>query len=50
MSWIATMSPDVMSSRLASSSSFSVNGSPTCTWGLRASLLAESSSEAKLAP
>ena len=39
-----------MSSRLASSSSFSVNGSPTWTCGRRASLFSLSSSEAKLAP
>ena len=50
MSWMATMRPEVMSSRLASSRSFSVNGSPTCTWGRRASLFSDSSSEAKLAP
>src|SRR5437870_3266413 len=32
MSWMATMWPDAMSARLASSSNFSVNGSPTWTW------------------
>jgi hypothetical protein len=50
MSWSATITPELISSRLASSSSFSVNGSPTCTWGRRFSLSAESSSDAKLAP
>ena len=47
---MATVSPDSMSSSVASSSSFSVNGSPTCTCGRRDSLFADSSSEAKLAP
>ena len=50
MSWIATMCPEAISSRLASSSSFSVNGSPTCTWGRRCSLSRVSSSEANDAP
>jgi hypothetical protein len=50
MSWMATIIPEVMSSRLASSSSFSVKGSPTWTCGRRASLFSLSSSEAKLAP
>ena len=50
MSWIATIRSEVISSRLASSSSFSVNGSPTWTCGRRASLFSLSSSEAKLAP
>src|SRR2546426_798926 len=46
MSWIATMWPEAISSRLASSSSFSVKGSPTCTCGRRPSLSCVSSSEA----
>ncbi len=50
MSWIATMCPLLINSRLASSSSFSVNGSPTCTRGRFASLDAERSSEANDAP
>ncbi len=50
MSWMATMSSEVISSSVASSSSFSVKGSPTCTWGRRASLFSDSSSDAKLAP
>ena len=50
MSWIATMWPDAISSRLASSSSFSVNGSPTCTWGRRRSDSCVSSSDANAAP
>ena len=40
----------MISSRLASSSSFSVKGSPTWTCGRRDSLFSDSSSEAKLAP
>ena len=50
MSWMATMWPLRISSRLASRSSFSVNGSPTCTRGRLASLAADKSSEAKDAP
>jgi hypothetical protein len=50
MSWMATMWPLRISSRLASSSSFSVNGSPTCTIGRFASLADERSSEANDAP
>ena len=50
MSWMATMWPLRMSSRLASSRSFSVNGSPTWTRGRLASLAAVRSSEAKDAP
>ena len=50
MSWMATMWPDAIKARLASSSSFSVNGSPTWTWGLRRSLSSVSSSEANEAP
>jgi hypothetical protein len=50
MSWIATIAPLRISSRLASSSSFSVNGSPTCTCGRRSSLSADRSVEANDAP
>ena len=50
MSWIATMCPEAISSRLASSSSFSVNGSPTWTCGRRRSLSCVSSSDANDAP
>ncbi len=50
MSWMATMWPLLISSRLASSSSFSVNGSPTCTRGRLASVAADRSSEANEAP
>ena len=50
MSWIATMWPDAISSRLASSKSFSVKGSPTCTCGRRRSLSCVSSSDANEAP
>ena len=48
MSWIATMCPEAISSRLASSSSFSVKASPTCTCGRRRSRV--NSSEANDAP
>jgi hypothetical protein len=50
MSWIPTMWPERISSSDASSSSFSVNGSPTCTIGRFASLSSVSSAEAKVAP
>ena len=50
MSWMPTMWPLRMSSRLASSRSFSVKGSPTCTWGRLASESSPSSSLAKVAP
>jgi len=47
---MATMCPEAINSRLASSSSFSVNGSPTWTWGRRCSLSRVSSSDANDAP
>jgi hypothetical protein len=50
MSWMATMCPEAISSRLASSNSFSVKGSPTCTCGRLAALASVSSSEANDAP
>ncbi len=50
MSWIATIASLCISSRQASSSSFSVNGSPTCTVGRRASAAALNSAEAMVAP
>src|SRR5436190_1691825 len=50
MSWIATMWLEAISSRLASSSSFSVKGSPTWTCGRRRSLACVSSSDANDAP
>ena len=50
MSWMPTMWPLLISSRLASRSSFSVKGSPTCTWGLLASESSLSSSLANVAP
>ena len=50
MSWIPRMAPVAIASRHASNKSFSVKGSPTCTWGRRASLFSERSSDAKLAP
>ena len=46
MSWIATIASVAISSRHASISSFSVNGSPTCTVGR---LLSESASNSALA-
>jgi hypothetical protein len=51
MSWMPVMAPLAMSSRLASSRSFSVKGSPTWTWGrLASSESSLSSSLAKVAP
>ncbi len=51
MSWMPVMAPLAISSRLASSRSFSVNGSPTCTCGrLASSESSLSSSLAKVAP
>jgi hypothetical protein len=50
MSWIPTTAPLAITSRVASSRSFSVNGSPTWTLGRFASLASEISSEAKVAP
>ena len=50
MSWIATIASVAISSRQASISSFSVNGSPTCTVGRLLSLSAPNSAEAMVAP
>jgi hypothetical protein len=50
MSWMPTMWPERISSSDASRSSFSVKGSPTCTWGLWSAASSESSAEAKVAP
>ncbi len=50
MSWIATMASVAISSRQASSSSFSVNGSPTCTVGRLAMLSSSNSADAMVAP
>ena len=50
MSWMATMQSGSISSRQASISSFSVNGSPTCTVGRLASVSSLNSAEAMVAP
>ena len=50
MSWIATTAPVAMSSRQASSSFFSVKGSPTWTVGRFSSARASNSAEAMVAP
>ena len=50
MSWIPTMASVFISSRQASSSSFSVNGSPTCTVGRRCSDSSEKDADAMVAP
>ena len=50
MSWMATMQSWPISSRQASISSFSVNGSPTWTVGRLASLSSENSADAMVAP
>ena len=50
MSWIATMASVAISSRQASSSSFSVKGSPTCTVGRFSSESSLNSAEAMVAP
>ena len=50
MSWIATIASVCISSRQASSSSFSVNGSPTWTVGRLASLASLNSADAIVAP
>ncbi len=50
MSWIATIASVAISSRQASSSSFSVNGSPTCTVGRFASVSSVNSVDAMVAP
>ncbi len=50
MSWMATMASVAISSRQASSSSFSTNGSPTWTVGRFSSLSSLNSAEAMVAP
>ena len=50
MSWIAMIESVAINSRQASISSFSVNGSPTCTVGRFSSLLSSNSAEAIVAP
>ncbi len=50
MSCMPTTAPLAMASSVASSSSFSVNGSPTCTLGRFASLSSLISSDANVAP
>ena len=50
MSWIATIASDAISSRHASISNFSVNGSPTWTVGRFSSESSEKSADAMVAP
>ncbi len=50
MSWMPTIASVRISSRQASSRSFSVNGSPTCTVGRLASVSSSNSAEAIEAP
>ena len=50
MSWMPTTAPVRITSRHASSSSFSVNGSPTCTVGRRSSACSSNVAEAMVAP
>ena len=50
MSWIATMASVAISSRHASISNFSVNGSPTWTVGRFSSLFSSKSALAMVAP
>ena len=50
MSWMPTSASVWKISRQASSSSFSVNGSPTCTVGRFSSLSSSNSAEAIVAP
>ena len=50
MSWMATIASEAMSSRHASISNFSVNGSPTWTVGRFSSLSSEKSALAMVAP
>ena len=50
MSWTPSTTPLLIASRLASSRTFSVKGSPTCTVGLFASLSASKASDAIVAP
>ena len=50
MSWMPMMTSLAISSRQASISSFSVNGSPTCTVGRLASASSSNSADAMVAP
>ncbi len=50
MSWMPTMRPRSMTSRQASSRSFSLNGSPTWTLGRLCSVSLPNSAEAMVAP
>ena len=50
MSWMPTTAPVFMASRHASSRTFSMNGSPTCTVGRFSSLPSPNSAEAMVAP
>ena len=50
MSWMAMMASVAISSRQASSSSFSVKGSPTCTVGRFSSDASSNSADAMVAP
>ena len=50
MSWMPTTAPVAMASRQASSRSFSVNGSPTCTVGRLASASSSKAADAMVAP
>ena len=50
MSWMPTSAPVRITSRHASSSSFSMNGSPTCTAGRLSADLSSNSADAIVAP
>ncbi len=50
MSCTATTAPDLSACSVASSSTFSAKGSPTCTVGSRSVLLSSKASEAMVAP
>ena len=50
MSWMPTTASDAISSRVASISSFSAKGSPTCTVGRFSSESSSNSAEAMVAP
>ena len=50
MSWIAMIASVAINSRQASSSSFSVKGSPTCTVGRFSSDASSNSADAMVAP
>ncbi len=50
MSWMAATAPEAINSSVASISSFSAKGSPTCTVGRLSSLASSNSCEAMVAP